>query len=113
MYACAGYNRFELDRDGPEIPHMARYIAKVDAAYAASRLLPPWDQARAILRAEYAAFMERCPADRVEYRRALRRHLRQCDAMEAAERASGRIRRRRVTDATITKWWFHAAEGKR
>lgn len=111
-YAWAGFNRFEFDRDAPCIPKMANLIAKVDAAYKASKTLHPWDRVRTILRAEYTALTENNPTERKRHQRALSRDIRKIDAMEMAEAASGFIRKRAVTQATFTKW-FHATEGIR
>jgi len=55
--AWAGCNRFELDRDGPEISRMARYVAAMDKAVADvdAEGLAPWDAARKIARVEAEA----------------------------------------------------------
>jgi len=92
MLSWAGHNRFEVERDESEIPHMANLIYKADAAYEASRGLPLRERARMLLTAECAAFSERYPEAR-EHQRALRKYLRDVKKAE------------RVTQAAFVKWY--------
>lgn len=107
IMANAGFNRLEINRDGPVIPRMARFFASHDAAWDATKHLAPWARARAMCRAE---------ARSMGYdRKQLNRLLAWLTRLERFERALGIVRKRPVTHQTLDRLgrWLEASRKRK